>query len=202
MLETTQLQPGWLHAWPATAGLALAGLLASAVGGDGGKRLADTSWYGPREKLYAALMSLLFLGMVTLSVFLPFATAHALLLPGITLMGISAFLQVISYQAYVRTPAGTPVRSGPFMVSRNPIYLFTTTYLLGVAVVTASCLFMTLLAFYAACQHLLILSEEQYCTQAYGVSFVKYMRDTHRYAGFPLSNNPKPSSSRPDSGLN
>lgn len=186
MMSDMQLSAGWGHAWGPVFGLALAGLLVMFLGGAEGKRLGDVSWYGPVQKIHAAVLTALYVAMGIFAVFLPMGTETVVEQVGIGLMVAASVFLALSFGAYATTPVNVPVRKGVYKLSRNPIYLFNELFLLGVALCTESWVFGGMLAAYAIVEHLLILAEERHCLAAYGDSYRLYMDATARYLPVPL----------------
>lgn len=109
----------------------------------------------------------------------------ALSLAGVGLM-LAARRELARYQQ--PTDPGAPttelVRTGPYAVSRNPLYLAAALLFSGVALMLATlwALGALLLALFL-CQCLLIRPEERYLASRFGAGYAAYVAAVHRWLG-------------------
>lgn len=78
-------------------------------------------------------------------------------------------------------PPSSLCRSGLHRLSRNPIYVGSTTFLAGMTLWHPSPLLLSLLVAIAWCIHRLVLAEEAFLRQRFGEAFEAYCRETPRY---------------------
>ncbi|MBR1469314.1 MAG: isoprenylcysteine carboxylmethyltransferase family protein [Prevotella sp.] len=175
------LSPAWLGGWIPTVFLVAIQFVFMAIFKDGGKRAVDTSWYGPSEWHYANTTFVLQVAMIVLSVFLPFKWGTAWFVVGTIIYVVSTIMFVWSFFSYGRAPKGETIRNGVYRYSRNPMYFFYLTGMVGVVVACASAYLLLLLVPYAVATHGVILGEERYCAKTYGDSYLDYKAATPRY---------------------
>jgi protein-S-isoprenylcysteine O-methyltransferase Ste14 len=121
---------------------------------------------------------------------LPFVP-HVLRLPvGCSLVAMAAAL--FSYSIKQFRMAGTPVpgnkpataivRTGPYRLSRNPIYLAFFALHLGLAILVNSLwLVATLIPTVAIIAGVVVLREERYLTGRFGAEYLKYKASVRRW---------------------
>lgn len=81
------------------------------------------------------------------------------------------------------SPEAAPalVTSGPYRFSRNPVYLFSFLYLLGVSLWAPCALVLGACAVVGAMMHGLVLHEERFLRQRLGAPYEDYCRRVRRY---------------------
>ncbi len=81
-----------------------------------------------------------------------------------------------------RKPTTALVRTGPYRLSRNPIYLAFSLFQLGVAIwVNSLWLVATLVAAVALMHCVVIRREEQYLERRFGAQYVDYKTSVRRW---------------------
>ncbi|OQA17304.1 MAG: hypothetical protein BWY63_02450 [Chloroflexi bacterium ADurb.Bin360] len=113
------------------------------------------------------------------------AAGIALGVAGVALM-LSARRELARYRQ--PTDPGAPttelVRTGPYALSRNPLYLAAALLFSGVALVLANLWALgALLLALLLCQTLLILPEERYLASRFGADYAAYVAAVHRWVG-------------------
>jgi protein-S-isoprenylcysteine O-methyltransferase Ste14 len=117
--------------------------------------------------------------------------------PGTLAVPLGAFLVVVgialfSFAVAKFRGAGTPVparkpttvivRTGPYRLSRNPIYLAFSLFQLGIAIWANSLwLVATLVGAVALIHYLVIPREEQYLERRFGTEYLDYKRSVRRW---------------------
>lgn len=98
---------------------------------------------------------------------------------GIFILSLITYLKA-KYD-YISTPEDKPVTKGVYRISRNPLYFFTNTAFLGVAIACTSFIILFLVIIQFIGSHILIKNEESYCLKRYGNSYREYLENTPRY---------------------
>jgi protein-S-isoprenylcysteine O-methyltransferase Ste14 len=184
MSLTPRLALGFWNAWLLCLPMVLVGLLVTAPRKDVAKRLSDMTGYAGNEKLFTVAASLLPYPFIGLATFTPLASMGALLVAGTLLsaMGTAGFWCTL--QVFAKTRADQTLETGPYRLSRNPLYVSATLIFLGVCLATGSLLLSGILVLLFVLQHLMILAEERACRAKYGDPYVAYARRTPRYLGW------------------
>jgi protein-S-isoprenylcysteine O-methyltransferase Ste14 len=80
-----------------------------------------------------------------------------------------------------------PFTSGPYKISRHPIYVALILIIISISIMSLS--FVFLIIFIVVLIHLLLAvpAEEQYCLKKYGKDYQEYMARTSRWIGLPKS---------------
>ena len=94
---------------------------------------------------------------------------------------LSLALFVRAFHSYVATPAGKTIKGGVYRWSRNPMYFFFFTGMLGVCIASASLWILLVMIPFIIATHFLILGEERYCEETYGEEYREYKAKTPRY---------------------
>ena len=118
-------------------------------------------------------------------------------LPGALTASLGGFLAAVAIAVFLCSirkfeTAGTPVpgnkpttvivRTGPYRVSRNPIYLAFCIFQLGIASwVNSIWLIATLIAPVAVMTWVVIPKEEQYLERKFGTGYLNYKRSVRRW---------------------
>lgn len=177
----TTLQVGWWNAWIPSFGLVLIQFLYMALFKEGGKRAVDTSWYTARDKQNAFAASILQIGLLVLSIFVPFKFGTIWFTIGMILFVLSSAAFLWAFHSYGAAPAGKTIKGGIYRWSRNPMYFFFFIGMLGVAVASASLWMLILIIPFVLTTHFTILGEERYCEKTYGKEYLEYKAKTPRY---------------------
>jgi len=143
--------------------------------------------FRPRHVYLIPLVSGMVMHLVVPLPFLPRTLAVPLAIP------LLAFaIALFSYSVAKFRAAGTPmparepttaiVRTGPYRLSRNPIYLAFSLFQLGIAIwVNSVWLLATLVGAVALIQSVVIPSEEQYLERKFGVQYLDYKASVRRW---------------------
>lgn len=140
----------------------------------------------PLVYLAAILIGLLLQRVAPLA-FVPAGLATPL---GASLVGVA--IALLAWAVALFRAAGTPVparqpttaivRTGPYRVSRNPIYLAFSLAQLGIAVWSNSLwLLLTLLVAVGFIHYRVILGEEAYLERRFGAEYLDYKRSVRRW---------------------
>jgi protein-S-isoprenylcysteine O-methyltransferase Ste14 len=124
--------------------------------------------------------------------FPPGILKQALILAGVILSIVGVGFLVLARREFSRhsqpTDPGQPtsqlIRSGVLEISRNPLYLGASIFLLGIAL-TFNLLWLVvmLLPSMVLCHYMLILPEEQYLAGKFGSEYETYFASVNRWLG-------------------
>lgn len=179
----TALQAGWLNAWIPSFGIVLVQFVHMGIFREGGKRATDTSWYTTKDKIYASLSTLFQLALLILSIFTPLKSGTWWFGMGSVIYTLSLLALIAAFHSYASVPKGKTINVGIYRLSRNPMYFFFTTGMIGVGIASASLWMMILIIPFAYAIHGVILGEERYCERTYGIEYRRYKEMTPRYFG-------------------
>ena len=145
------------------------------------KRAVDMSAYTSKEKYLTFVSTLVFFGAVLFSVGLPLRLGTIWFYIGLAFYTSGVTLYIISTINFATTPLNEPIVKGVYKISRNPMYFFSVLALFGIAVCCISWVMIILVIVHAAINHITVLTEEKYCSEKYGESYLEYMKNTPRY---------------------
>jgi protein-S-isoprenylcysteine O-methyltransferase Ste14 len=135
------------------------------------------------EKLKKVTNMITWYGAMLYTVFLPLKTGTIMFYVGIVLFFSGLVLSAISLVNYINTPLDTPVVSGLYKFSRNPIYLFYAITWYGAVLAVSSGLLLLLHTAEVVLCHFSILEEEKDCEEQYGQSYLDFKNRIPRYFG-------------------
>ena len=117
---------------------------------------------------------------------------QALIFTGIALIIIGIGFIILARREFARygqpTDPGHPtrqvVKTGVFAISRNPLYLASIVFLLGIALVlNILWALVTLVVSIIVCHYVLIVPEENYLMAKFGEEYRDYTATVHRWLG-------------------
>ena len=100
---------------------------------------------------------------------------------GVCLSLTALILYGISIVHFARPDASGINRSGLYGFSRNPMYVAFFLYFLGACMLTRSWLLLAVLLIFQVSVHFMILAEERWCRDKFGLLFAEYMNKVRRY---------------------
>lgn len=180
----TTLELGWINAWIPAFGMVLIQFVYMVLFPEGGKRAVDTSWYTPTDRFWARLSSCLQIVLLVLSVFVPFKFGTWWFVVGAVVFVLSLVAFIWAFHSYGIDPAGKTIKSGIYRWSRNPMYLFFFTAMLGTSIACASLWLLVVVVPFGIAMHFTVLGEERYCEATYGKEYLEYKKRTPRYLLF------------------
>lgn len=145
------------------------------------ERMSDMAGYSAKEKSITVAASLAPYPFMLATVWTPFTTVFTLLCLGLLLYVFGMALFAASLNTIIQTPYDQPFSSGPYRLSRNPLYVAATIVFVGICVATANPVLAGYLAIAVWLQHFMILAEERTCREKYGIAFESYMQRVPRY---------------------
>ena len=103
-----------------------------------------------------------------------------------TLLGLSVYGAGILLFALATTNFASPDsadfnQNGLYRLSRNPMYVAYFIYFLGCVILTKSLILLGLLCVFQISAHWIILAEEHWCTEKFGIEYTKYIQKVRRY---------------------
>jgi len=184
--------------------IALAPGLRKAGWGDGSDRfhresqtMKPDSAHTSRWTIGEVVFGLPFLASLVLHFIWPFSfppgiPRQALILAGVLLGIVGMGFLVLARREFSRygqpTDPGQPtsriIRTGVFAISRNPLYLGASIFLLGIALAfNLPWSVVMLIISMAICHYVLILPEEQYLSAKFGSEYETYFASVNRWLG-------------------
>jgi len=139
------------------------------------------------EKIVTYASKLILLPALIYSIFLPLKLGTMWFYIGlpVTLVGIIAGAVVLVNWA--ATPNDKPVTSGLYRYSRHPMYVSEFVFFLGLAIATASWLFLLIGIFFTIVSVASAKEEEQITREKYGDTYREYINRAPKWIGIPKS---------------
>ena len=144
----------------------------------------DTSWYSARDKVNPFVSTILQNALLEISIFVTLKFGTVWFAVGTIIFAMSLMAFVWAFHSYVATPAGKTIKGGIYRWSRNPMYFFFFTGMLGVCIASASLWMLLALIPFIIATHFIVLGEERYCEETYGEEYREYKAKTPRYFVF------------------
>ncbi len=136
-------------------------------------------WEEPAMQIYFVTSILLYLTLPLLVL----QPRSALFWPGLLVYGMGLVGYTWTILTFARPVALGLLRTGPYAISRHPMYTFYFFYFLGIALATASWSYLLLLIVFQIVSHALVLSEERWCEAEFGDEYRAYRGKVSRYLG-------------------
>jgi len=153
-----------------------------------GKRgSGDYTGHTRKEKTFGSITSLMQIGSIAYSIFLPLQSYTSWFYAGLLIYGIGIIVEILVLLAFATTPQDKPVTEGVFNVSRNPGYLGEFLIYAGIGIACLSWIFLLVAIVALVLEHQIVLGEERICVNQYGDDYRKYMNRTPRWLGIPRS---------------
>ena len=120
-------------------------------------------------------------GIYVYSIFLPLKLETLWLCIGLSLFILAMICEIIAVvQLFFRKP-GHLMTKGFYRLSRNPQYVAWFVVCIGIGIATASWVMLILAVISMIVNHFVVLHEERFCLEKYGVVYREYMKKTPRY---------------------
>ena len=136
------------------------------------------------RKSMAGFMSLLFIVAIVYPLFLTMQFGTLLFYIGLAVYVVSGIATVITFLNYFSTPLDQPIRKGMYKISRNPIYVFASLMIAGIALMCHSVIMGVIVILHFILQHFIILEEEKFCLEKYGEGYKEFKERVPRYLLF------------------
>jgi protein-S-isoprenylcysteine O-methyltransferase Ste14 len=176
---------GLWNAWILTLFMFLHALILSLVFGGKSKEHQDEVPRNQSEQKIDTSRTLLLYLMFTYSLFLPLQLNLPWLYIGLGIYLIGILTYKIVMVNWFISPEGKPVSTGIYRFSRHPQYLIQSLIFIGIGIVTASWLFLSIIATYMILLNILVTTEERFCLDKYSDTYREYMRKTPKWIGMP-----------------
>jgi protein-S-isoprenylcysteine O-methyltransferase Ste14 len=148
------------------------------------KRLTDMSWYTSKDKVAAYSCMFMMYFLMIFSIWVPLKFGTVWFYSGLIFYLAGLLFSIIALHNYATTPGDEAIVKGMYRLSRNPLYFFHSLMMLGLCVASASLPMFVFWIVYNIPTHFIILGEERYCMQTYGMTFQEYMNSVPRYFMF------------------
>lgn len=100
---------------------------------------------------------------------------------GLFIYGAGICVLIASTVSFAKPEQSGINRSGIYKFSRNPMYMGYFIYFLGCVMLTHSLLLLAALVIFQVSAHWIILSEERWCSNQFGIEYDRYMKTVRRY---------------------
>jgi protein-S-isoprenylcysteine O-methyltransferase Ste14 len=150
-----------------------------------------------RWKIAEVILGIPFLVSVALQFVIPLSLSQGILRQVLILVGIVLIIIGIGFIVLARrefaqygqpTDPGHPtskiIKTGVFAISRNPLYLGGSIFLLGIALLLNTLWAIVMLVLSSIiCHYVLIIPEEQYLARKFGNEYEEYIASVNRWLG-------------------
>ncbi len=181
MFSIFDFKIGWFNAWLGTAPIILVMIVVFNFNKEAFKRATDNSAYQGKDRFRVLISSIVFYATVIYAVGVPLKIGTVWFYIGLIIYLFGSIPYIISLLNYSSAPINEPVVKGIYKISRNPMYFFSSLTLFGLAIAGTSFLMIILITIYTIFNHFIILSEERFCMQKYGQSYLSYTNNVSRY---------------------
>jgi protein-S-isoprenylcysteine O-methyltransferase Ste14 len=138
------------------------------------------------KRIFNISFQVLFIAIIY-SIFLPLKLDTIWFYAGLPIALIGLVTLTIVMINFANTPWDKPITKGLYHYSRNPMYITTALFLLGVGIASASWLFLLLSIIFITLTTFRAINEERYCLKKYGDAYLDYIHRTPRWIGIPKS---------------
>jgi protein-S-isoprenylcysteine O-methyltransferase Ste14 len=119
------------------------------------------------------------------SIFLPLSLGTAWFYTGLLIFLFGIVLFGLTGTTWATTSPSEPIVKGPYRYSRHPFYFAQLVQIMGMAIASASWVFLLSLIVLFILMNFLVSTEEAFCVKTYGKSYREYMDRTPRWIGLP-----------------
>jgi protein-S-isoprenylcysteine O-methyltransferase Ste14 len=175
---------GWLNAWLGLAPIMIIMIIVFTLNKDAFRRATDMSAYQGRDRLKVLISTVVYYATVLYTVGVTLKVGTVWFYTGLFIYIIGSVPYIICIFNFSTTPINEPIVKGVYKISRNPMYVFSTLTLLGLAIAGTSYFMILLTAIYVSLNHFIILSEERFCFEKYAESYLNYTKNVPRYFFF------------------
>jgi protein-S-isoprenylcysteine O-methyltransferase Ste14 len=141
--------------------------------------------YNKSEKAINNLGTVVWVILFIYSIFLPLPLRTPSLYAGIDLFIVGLVIIETAKVPWVKTAISEPVTTGLYRYSRHPTYIGVFVQYIGIAIASASGLFLLLIVVQIALSVAVVPAEERFCLEKYGNAYREYMNRTPRWMGIP-----------------
>jgi len=154
------------------------------------KNLKDSdepSSFEEQEKKLQNLFIVALAASVIYSIFLPLKLGTAWFYVGVSIYLLGMLFNIVAEMNFRTTSIDKPVTKGVYRISRNPQLFGAFLAFIGISVACASWLFLLFTLAMIAAYNILVVSEERWCLEKYGIAYREYMNSTPKWIGIPKS---------------
>jgi len=145
------------------------------------KRASDMSPYTKKDKYTVFASTGIFYATLLYSVVVPLKIGTVWFYSGLIIYLLGIVPYIIGMSNFANAPLDEPVVKGIYKVSRNPMYFFSSVTICGMGIAAVSWLILFFMGLYVILLHFIILSEEKFCSEKYGESYLRYTQSVPRY---------------------
>lgn len=151
------------------------------------KRMKDMTGYDAKERTVTVIASLLAYPYMILSIWTPLTTIKSFFYSGAVLYLSGIVIFFFTLYAIINTPSDMPFSTGPYKLSRHPLYVSSAMIFISVSLITANVVMLIFAIVIIVPQHFMVLAEERVCRLKYGQVFEEYIKKVPRYVGLRIA---------------
>lgn len=121
------------------------------------------------------------------AIFLPFKLGTAWFYIGLFIFLTAVALLIAASISFITTSTDKPVTKGIYRYSRHPLYFSCLLALIAIGIATASWIILSVAIVFFILVNIIAGSEELYCKEKYGDTYIKYLNKVPRWIGIPKS---------------
>jgi len=140
-----------------------------------------------RDKVIGHIANIITAIAFLYAIFLPFKLGTIWFYIGIFIFLLAVALLIAASIGFITTPTDKPVTKGIYRYSRHPLYFSCLLALIAIGITTASWIVLLAAILFFILVNIITGSEEQYCKEKYGDTYIKYLNKVPRWIGIPKS---------------
>jgi len=178
---------GLWNTWIFTAVFLLVPLLGQIINKEAYKRLGTPPdmKLSKRDKVIGNIANIITAIAFLYAIFLPFKLGTAWFYIGIFIFLLAAALLIAASISFITTPTDKPVTKGIYKYSRHPLYFSCLLALIAIGIATASWIILLVAILFFISVNIITGSEERYCKEKYGDTYIKYLNKVPGWIGIP-----------------
>jgi protein-S-isoprenylcysteine O-methyltransferase Ste14 len=180
---------GIWNAWIFTAIFLIVPLLGWVINKEAYKKLGTLPdmKLSKREKVIGNIANIITAIAFLYAIFLPFKLGTAWFYIGLFIFLLAVALLITAVISVIATPIDSPVTEGIYRYSRHPLYFSCLLALIAIGIATASWIILLAGILFFILVNFITGSEERYCKEKYGDTYIKYLKKVPRWIGIPKS---------------
>lgn len=140
-----------------------------------------------REKIIGNIANSITVIAFLYAIFLPFKLGTIWFYIGIFIFLLSVTSLIAASGGFITTPTDKPVTKGIYKYSRHPLYFSCLLVLIAIGIASASWIILLAATLFFILVNIISSSEEQYCKEKYGDTYINYLNKVPKWMGIPKS---------------